>query len=348
MRRSTAIVAAASLSFVLSSRPAIEQSSPNLITGQVPTAGQWNSFFQQKQDLLGFSPLNRAGDTMTGKLIINPSISTNAGLNVPQGAAPGTPVNGDIWTTASGMFAQIAGSTVGPFGVGGSAAAGGSSGQLQYNNGGSLGGFTLGGDCTFSVPNTTCTKLNGATAGNIFPLNAGTGLTIGGGQLSVSYPVTAANGGTGVNNGSNTLSLAQPVTFSGGGTTTITAAGTANSTIPNGTHTLAALDLADQTVLGGANVTTLTLSVGNITVDCGARPLQGITNSGAFTVTAPVSDGSCLLHIFNGATAGAVTFSGFSVGSNTGDAVDTVSNHNFTVSIWRINALSGYRVAAHQ
>src|SRR5580693_8783081 len=221
MRNYVAIAIAATLSFALSSGPAIEQSTPNLVAGQVPTAGQWNSFFQQKQDVLGYSPLNRAGDTMTGKLVITPSLSTSAGLNIPQGAAPSIPSNGDIWTTPSGMFAQINGASIGPFGVGGTAAAGGTSGQLQYNNGGSLGGFTLSGDCTFSQPAITCTKLNGATAGALFSLGVGSGLTSGGGLLSLSTPVTAANGGTGVNNGSNTLSLAQAVTFSGGGTTTI-------------------------------------------------------------------------------------------------------------------------------
>lgn len=43
---------------------------------------------------------------------------------------------------------------------------GGSSGQLQYNNGGSFGGFTMGGDCTFSEPNITCTKSNGTAFGS--------------------------------------------------------------------------------------------------------------------------------------------------------------------------------------
>jgi hypothetical protein len=348
MKRFAAIVVAAGLSFILSDIPAVEQSSPNLVTGQVPTAGQWNSFFQQKQDVLNFSPLNRAGDTMTGKLNITPALTTSAGLNIPQGSAPASPTNGDIWTTSSGMFAQIGGSTIGPFGVGGTAAAGGSSGQLQYNNGGSLGGFTMIGDCTIAQPSITCTKINGATAGNIFALNVGSGLASGGGQLSVSFPITAANGGTGVNNGANTLSLAQAVTFSGGGPTTITAGGTANSTLPNGTHSLAALDLADQTVSGGANVTTLANSTGNITIDCGARPTQSITNGGAFTITAPANDGSCLILVTNNASAGAITFSGFTVGSSIGDSLTTTNTSKFTISIWRIGGTSGYRIAAHQ
>lgn len=41
--------------------------------------------------------------------------------------------------------------------------AAGTSGQLQYNNGGLLAGFTMAGDCTISVPTITCLKTNGVT-----------------------------------------------------------------------------------------------------------------------------------------------------------------------------------------
>jgi len=37
-----------------------------------------------------------------------------AGLNVPHGVAPTTPVNGDMWTTTAGLFVRINGVTVGP------------------------------------------------------------------------------------------------------------------------------------------------------------------------------------------------------------------------------------------
>lgn len=43
------------------------------------------------------------------------STTSAAGLNVPPGTAPTSPVNGDIWTTTLGLFARIAGATVGPF-----------------------------------------------------------------------------------------------------------------------------------------------------------------------------------------------------------------------------------------
>lgn len=119
-------------------------------------------------------------------------------------------------------------------------------------------------------------------------------------------------------------------------------------TFPNSSQTIAALDLADQTLTGGANVTALAQSTGNVSVDCGARPIQTITNGGAFTVTAPSSDGFCLLKITNNASAGALTFSGFQVGSNTGDTLDTTNAHKFVISIIRAGGDSTYSVKAYQ
>jgi hypothetical protein len=53
-------------------------------------------------------------------------------LNVPHGAAPTSPNNGDVWTTTAGMYARINGSTVGPFApAGGSIAWGSVTGTLS-------------------------------------------------------------------------------------------------------------------------------------------------------------------------------------------------------------------------
>ncbi len=115
----------------------------------------------------------------------------------------------------------------------------------------------------------------------------------------------------------------------------------------------ARLDLADQTASGGVNVASDnlgTVSSGTLTIDCGARPLQYVTNGGAFSLHAPSNDGSCMLLITNGAGAGAITTAGqgFTVGSSTGAPFDTTNGHMFTVSIWRINGVAGYSVFAHQ
>lgn len=124
--------------------PAASQSSPGLIFGKVPTPAEWNSYFAAKQDTLGYIPLNSGGGVMTGPLITAASTTAGAGLNCPQGTAPTTPNNGDIWCTSAGMFVQIAGGTVGPLGTGGGGGGtpGGSNGQVQFNNSGSFGGLT--------------------------------------------------------------------------------------------------------------------------------------------------------------------------------------------------------------
>ena len=61
-----------------------------------------------------------AGGTMSGELVTHLSAIGTAGFNLPHGAAPTAPVNGDLWTTTAGLYAQINGGTVGPLGTGGS------------------------------------------------------------------------------------------------------------------------------------------------------------------------------------------------------------------------------------
>jgi hypothetical protein len=89
-----------------------QSSCPYIATGAVLTAGQWNTCFSNKQDALGFSPLNAAGGVMTGPLITAAPISSASGFNLPPGTAPSSPNNGDMWTTSAGLFAQINGTTI--------------------------------------------------------------------------------------------------------------------------------------------------------------------------------------------------------------------------------------------
>lgn len=59
-------------------------------------------------------PSTLSTTTFTGKVTtVTPSTSV-ASLNLPHGAAPSSPVNGDIWTTTAGLFYQINGATVSP------------------------------------------------------------------------------------------------------------------------------------------------------------------------------------------------------------------------------------------
>lgn len=97
------------------------QPCPYIASKAVLTAAQWNYCFQIKQDVLGFAPVNRAGDIMSGPLVTAPSGATTAGFNLPHGVAPTVPNNGDLWTTTGGLFVRINGVTVGPLIAGTSA-----------------------------------------------------------------------------------------------------------------------------------------------------------------------------------------------------------------------------------
>lgn len=137
---------------------------------------------------------------------------------------------------------------------------------------------------------------------------------------------------------------------SSSGTTTLAAAAAASGTIsfPAVTDTVAMLGTADQTLSGGANVTSFSNSTGSVTVDCGKSPLQYITNNGNYTITAPANDGSCILMITNGASAGTTSFSGFTASSNTGDPLTTTNTNKFFVWIGRVNGVSNYTIRALQ
>lgn len=142
---------------------------------------------------------------------------------------------------------------------------------------------------------------------------------------------------------SKTVTFSNSITFAGTDSTTMT--------FPSSSANVAALNLADQTLSGGANVTSYslgTVSSGTLTIDCGKCPLQYVTNNGAFTFAAPSNDGNCAVLITNGASAGAITFSGFTVSASTGDALTTTNTNKFIISVIRINGTSTYLIKALQ
>lgn len=119
----------------------------------------------------------------------------------------------------------------------------------------------------------------------------------------------------------------------------------------------------DQTVHGGAvtpsncalgqGFPTCTVSANiTVTIDCGLGPLQTLENNSAFTLKPPVNDGSCDVLVQNGASAGTITFSGWNVGSNTGDTYATTNGNYYTLFVRRLTApggsKAGYFWGAHQ
>lgn len=125
-----ALVASAAL-FVAS--PAFAQfgGSP-IITGGSFTAGGTANQIQYYGTNGQFAGFTMSGDctvtVATGVMVCGQpfgekvtaftSTTGSAAINLPQGATPSSPANGDMWTTSSGLFVQIAGSTVGPLNSG--------------------------------------------------------------------------------------------------------------------------------------------------------------------------------------------------------------------------------------
>jgi hypothetical protein len=175
-------------------------------------------------------------------------------------------------------------------------------------------------------------------------------------------PVLGAATATSVNkvalttptNGS-TLTLADGKTLTANNSITLAGTDTTTMTFPSTNGTIATLNIAGQTVTGGAVVTGNnigTVTSGTVTINCGTSPLQYLTNNvtTSWSIAAPAADSSCMILVTNNAsgTLQLPTFSGFTVGSDTGNTYAVTNNNKYTLFVWRINGTAGYRWAAHQ
>lgn len=70
------------------------------------TYSNWSLALTLSVDLSGY--LQKSGGNMSGPLSLPASTTAGATLNIPQGVAPTSPVNGDLWTTSAGLFIRIA------------------------------------------------------------------------------------------------------------------------------------------------------------------------------------------------------------------------------------------------
>jgi hypothetical protein len=179
-----------------------------------------------------------------GKVNTIPSEATNgAGLNVPHGVAPTTPVNGDIFTTTSGLFMRQNGTT------------------QQYVD--LAGTQTINGTKTFSASSQTLGS--GTATGTI---NVASGATI-------SASTKTVNVGTGGVVGSTTNITVGPVL---GASTTSIGGTTAASTLNLATGaTLTATTKAVNIGTAGVAGSTTNIVIGS-TTGTSTTTLQGITN----------------------------------------------------------------------
>lgn len=180
--------------------------------------------------------------------------------------------------------------------------------------------------------------LNGTATGGISLTRAVTlGSTIN--RLTLTQPATGS-----------TLTILDGKTLTVNNSLALTGTDATTMTFPTSSANVAALNLASQVITGGASVTPLALTTGSITVDCSTRPFQTITGStSAWSITAPSADGSCIVKLTNaGASAVVPTFSGFTVGSNTGAVLTTTASSVFMIYITRVGGTSFFSIFANQ
>lgn len=287
--------------------PVLAQSSPGLIYGQVPTAAQWNSYFAAKQNVLGYTPVNKAGDTMGGRLATPAATTAGANFNVTPGTAPTSPVNGDIWTTSAGMFVRINGATVGPIGPGLSTTL--TAARIYVGNVSNVAtAVDLSGDATLSnVGAITVTKTGGVSFGSFATGTNAANLTgtVASARIAGPYTgitgtgaLTAGSTGAGFTIAAGTSTWTGTVPAANGGAGTITGALKANGA---GLVTQAACaDLSN----GAASCSTDATNASNIS--------SGIlaTARGGFGISVSASSGVPLF------AAGTPTFIG-TIGSST-------------------------------
>lgn len=89
-----------------------------------------------------------------------------------------------------------------------------------------------------------------------------------------------------------------------------------------------------------------TIASGTVTPDPEEGNLQKMVNNGAFTLAVPAEDCSLMIQITNGATAGTITTSAYTIVS--GDSFTTTNGDDFFVTITRINGFTRMFVEALQ
>lgn len=208
------------------------------------------------------------GGTLTGKLTTVASATGSAGLNLPHGAAPTSPVNGDLWTTTSGIFVRINGSTQQPAVLGGTNSWSGvntfSNATNSFGTSTATGTTGLATGATVSSATKTVNIGTGGVAGSTTTITigatAGTSTTTLNGTVSLANDLAVTEGGTGAS------SFTQYGVLVGNATNAlaVTAVGTANQYLKSGA--------------GSANPAFATIQVAEVS---GAAPLASPTFTGS-------------------------------------------------------------------
>lgn len=288
---------------------ALAQSSPGLVQGRVPTAGQWNGYFSAKQNTLGYIPVNKAGDVMSGRLVTAASTSLAAGLNVPPGIAPSAPINGDTWSTAVGFFGRVNGSTL----------------QFATTGGASIPAIAQG-DLLYGSAANTLSSLSKNTTATRYLANTGAS------NIPQWDLINLANGVTGTLQATNFPALSGDVTTSAGSLATTIAA---NAVTFAKFQQLASNAIVANCTAGTANATAVAPSISGQVfrvsgATCGWGPVDLSSTSGATGVLQATSFPALTGDITTNAGALATTLA--TVNANVGSFGSSTSIPNFTVN----------------
>lgn len=236
----------------------------------------------------------------------------------------------------------VIGSLVGSGSGGGSTSPGGSSGQVQYNNTGAFGGFTVGGDGTLNTGTgaLTVTKTNGSafvasattdttvatniTSGTLpagqlptVPLNKG-GLNTTTAPTSAQLPLGNAGGTayapqslsqdcTVSNTGVMTCLKTNNVSF---GTSATVNTGTSGATIPlnNGNNTFGGTDtFSNPPTMSGANISATTVPVGSVNATGSASSSTYLRGDGSWSTPSGSASAAFYPHTISAGTTGTMT-----------------------------------------
>jgi hypothetical protein len=246
----------------------------------------------------------------------------SAGAFVVNGGALGTPSSGTL-SSCTGLSLTTGVSGILPVANGGTNAS--SAGITAFNN---ITGYTATG-----ATGTTSTNLVFSTSPTLVTPTLGVASATSINKVAITAPATSAT--LTIADG-KTLTASNTLTFAGTDSTTMTFPATSSTVLTTGNTA---------TITKGYTVTPNnigTVSSGTTTPDPANGNYQYYTNNGAHTLAAPSSDCAIDILLTNGASAGAITFSGFTVGSSTGSTYATTNTQKYLLSIRRINGTSTY------
>ncbi len=220
------------------------------------------------------------------------STTSAAPINLGQGTAPTSPVDGDVWITSAGMFVRAGGSTAGPFSAGGGGTIGGSIAvnQVAFGSGantiqgsskitfttanGLVVNMASSGADNLTIGNTAGDSLTSGINNTLLGTNAGTTMTTANNNVAIGYNALAsstdndnvaigAGAADALNGTSRCVAIGRDALGAGvGGVTDSTAVGWNALFLATGAHNTAIGSQAGDSITSGADNVVLGFGAG--------------------------------------------------------------------------------------